>query len=291
MRGFLMGGKMRNVFGEKIPTLPSEIIEYSPLKPCGAKILIAFSGGNDSRVMAHVIRSLGLPYELELVAIETKLGMDGWKQSVIDYSEWIGIPVSFWVGEGRDYYGSYVEAYGWPGNAEHSKIQNRLKGRAYRKMMLANRTGTEGQMKKRGESVWILSGIRKYESQKRMLLKSPYSYREGAQFINPLFYWLNSDIEKYLQQHNIPPAPGKQWDCKCGATVKNAAAEWEEIEEKAPCLRRYLESLDNPMPWEWGEFDSNTSKTLKQIDAGQMWFDDGTIESFPTCINCVRDLV
>lgn len=282
---------MKNLLNETIPTIPEEIIDNAPCKPAGGKVLVAFSGGNDSRVMAHVIKSLDLPYILELAAIETKLSMDGWKQSVLDYSEWIGIPVSFWTGEGRDYYGPYVEAYGWPGNAEHSKVQNRLKGRAYRKMMMENRTGTEGEMKAQGESVWILSGIRKYESQKRMMLKSPYSYREGIQFINPLFYWLNSDIDDYLKLRSIPPAPGKQWDCKCGATVKNAAAEWAEIEEKAPCLRHYLESLHNPMPWQWGEFDSSTSKALKQIDAGQLWFDDGTIESFPTCINCVRDLV
>lgn len=281
---------MKNLLGEIVPETPSEIIKHSPLKPAGSKVLIAFSGGNDSRAMAHVIKNLNLPYKLELAAIETKIGMDGWKQSVIDFSEWIGLPISFWTGEGREYYTPYVETYGWPGSAEHSKIQNRLKGRAYRKMMMENRNGTEGEMKARGESVWILSGIRKYESQKRMTLKSPYSYREGIQFINPLFYWLNSDVDNYLNQYSVPLAPGKQWDCKCGATVKNASEEWEDIKTNAPCLQAYLESLDNHMPWGWGEFDNSAHKALQQAEAGQLWLDDGSIESFPTCITCARDL-
>ena len=283
---------MKNLLGETIPTTPEAIIKNAPLQPCGDTVLLAFSGGNDSRVLAHVIKPLiGDAYRLELAAIKTGLQMDGWKQSVLDFAEWISLPVSFWSGEGREYYGRYVEQHGWPGNAQHSQIQNRLKGRAYRQMMYHFRSGTEGEMKERGEAVWILSGIRKFESRKRQLLKSPYSYREGVQFINPLFYWTNSRALNYVIDHDIPEAPGTQWDCKCGATVKDSAVEWSDIKRNAPCLREYLESLDSPMPWLWGEFDKAAHATIQQVSGGQMWLDDGSLESFPTCVTCVRDLL
>ena len=159
--------------------------------------------------------------------------------------------------------------------------------------MLAYRSDTAGKMKAENKAVWILSGIRKFESRKRQLLKSPYSYREGVQFINPLFYWTNAQVIDYMIDHNIPEAPGVQWDCKCGATVKVATAEWQDIKKNAPCLQKYLESLENPMPWDWGKFDISAHKTQKQIESGQMrlWDDDGSLESFPTCVTCIRDLL
>lgn len=286
---------MKNLFDEKIPTAPIEIIESAPLKPCGNTVILAFSGGNDSRALAHVMKPIfaELPYKLELAAIDTGLAMDGWKDSVLEYAEWIELPVSFWTGEGRGYFEPYVTEFGWPGNSEHSKIQNRLKGRAYRKMMLEHRSDTAGKMKKKGVAVWILSGIRKFESRKRQLLKNPYSYREGAQFINPLFFWTNAQVIDYMIDHSIPEAPGPQWDCKCGSTVKDAIAEWRDIEKNAPCLRAYLESIKNPMPWAWGSFDSAAHKAQKQVENGQMglWEDDGSLESYPVCVTCVRDLM
>lgn len=285
---------MKNLFGETIPTTPSEILNNAPLQPCSENgVLLAFSGGNDSRVLAHVVKSWfeKSPYKLELAAIDTGLAMDGWRQSVIDFSKWLVLPVSFWTGEGKEYYTDLVNQRGWPGNVAHSEVQNHLKGRAYRKMVYDRRADTETPSKAAGVAVWVLSGIRKYESQKRMLLKSPYSYREGAQFINPLFYWTNADVIDYMIDNDIPEAPGKQWDCKCGATVKNADAEWKDIEANAPCLRRYLESLDSQKPWGWGKFDKSAHASAKQAEAGQMWLDDGSIESFPTCINCWRNLV
>lgn len=285
-----------NLFNEQTPSTPKEIIESAPNKPANNVVLLAFSGGNDSRTLAHVMKPIfaDLPYRLELAAIETGLQMDGWKRSILDFAAWIDLPVSFWTGEGRDYYEPYVSGFGWPGNGEHSKIQNRLKGRAYRKMMLQHRSGTEKKMKTRREAVWILSGIRKFESRKRQLLKSPYSYREGVQFINPLFYWTNAQVIDYMIDNQIPESPGTQWDCKCGCTVKNRDSEWADIEKNAPCLRDYLLSLENknPAPWAWASFNSAAHKAIEQIAAGQesMFDDDGSLESFPTCVSCVRDI-
>jgi 3'-phosphoadenosine 5'-phosphosulfate sulfotransferase (PAPS reductase)/FAD synthetase len=283
---------MHNLFGEFIPQTVEEILQHAPLAPCRpTAVLIAFSGGNDSRVMAHRCKSwlLDAGYLPRLAAIRTGLQMDGWEQSVRDYAEWLGLPVEFYEGEGRVYYTRYVEQYGFPGSAVHGQIQNRLKGRAYRKMVLAHRTATEKQMSVDGAAVWILSGIRKDESRKRQLLTSPYSAREGAQFINPLFYWSNAQVADYLNAHDIPHAPGKQWDCKCGATVKSRPAELADMERNGAGVCNYLQSLHNPKSWQWGEFDATRHSMDEQVAAGQMWLDDGSLENYPTCINCVRD--
>lgn len=284
---------MKNLLGEFIPTTPEEILENAPYAPCSPDaVLLAFSTGNDSRTLAHVVKPWfdKSPYNLELAAIDTELGMDRWKASVREFANWIGLPVSFWKGEGREFYTDLVENRGFPGNATHSEVQNHLKGRAFRKMAYARRTDTEAPMKAAGVSVWILSGVRKFESRKRRLLKSPYSYREGTQFINPLFYWTNSQVHDYMDEHNIPLAPGKQWDCRCGCTAEDPAAEWREMEQKSPRLCGYLMSLHNPEPWPWASFDKSTHAARKQQEAGQASFvDDGSIESYPVCIDCWRD--
>jgi len=279
----------QDLFGNRQPTTVREILAAAPYKPCNNHALLAFSGGNDSRAMAHVVKSLGLPITLELSAIRTGLQMDGWEDSIRAFADWIDLPVSFWEGEGRGYYSGYVEQYGFPGSPVHGQIQTRLKGRAYYKMFMARRTDTETKMAQQGEAVWILSGIRQSESKKRQLLKTPYSHREGALFINPLFYWSNAQVADYLTGNNIPLAPGKQWDCKCGATVKHRSEEIADIENNAPCLREYLQGLNNPAPWAWGQFDSSAHSVEKQLQAGQQWLDDGSMASYPTCINCVRD--
>lgn len=283
---------MEDLFKNRVPTTPAEIIEDLPLKPAAPNsLLLAFSGGNDSRTLAHVMKPIfaDSSYDLELAAIDTGLSMDGWKESIESFASWIGLPVSFWKGEGRDYYRGFVQKHGWPGPAVHSEIQNRLKGRAYRAMMMDRRVDTEVKSKEMGVAVVILSGVRKQESRKRQLLKSPYNYREGVQFANPLFYWSNAQVYDYMAEHDIPLAPGIQWDCKCGSTVKDASAEWIDMLRNAPELVGFLQSLEVPFSWEWGRFDKAAHFINSQIEAGQQWLDDGSIEAFPTCVSCWRD--
>ena len=283
---------MKNLFGKAIPTTPTEILDNVPVKPCSeAAVLLAFSGGNDSRALAHVAKSYfaDTPYRLELAAIDTELSKDGWHEAVKDFAQWVDLPVTFWKGEGFTYYKKFVEANGFPGNAMHSQIQNRLKGRAFRKMVRDRRCGTEKSMLNAGLGVWILSGIRKFESQKRRLLTSPYSWREGGQFINPLFYWQNHEVIDYMIDYDVPFAPIKQMDCGCGATVKDRNAEWNEIQRHCPKLHKKLTGIKNPTAWGWGEFDPALSTIINQVTGGQMWLDDGSIESYPVCIGCERD--
>jgi 3'-phosphoadenosine 5'-phosphosulfate sulfotransferase (PAPS reductase)/FAD synthetase len=281
-----------NLFGEVVPMTPVEILEHAPTKPCReTAVLLAFSGGNDSRTLAHVVKPWfeNSPYRLELAAIDTELSKDGWHDEVRAFADFIDLPLKFWKGEGFAYYKQFVEEKGFPGNAKHGEVQNRLKGRAFRKMIYARRSDTEGKMKGNGVGVWILSGVRKYESKKRMLLKSPYSWREGAQFINPLFNWQNHQVLDYMIEHDIPFAPMIQMDCGCGATVKDPDHEWAEIEQKCPKLCSKIQGISNPMPWDWGKFDPKLHAILSRTDQSQMWFDDGTIESYPVCLGCERD--
>lgn len=281
--GFLIMSKT-NLLGETIPTQANEILDNAPDTPNSkTAVLLAFSGGNDSRTLAHVVKPWfdNSPYNLELAAIDTELSENGWKESIIDFAKWIGVPVTFWKGEGREYYRQYVELHGWPGNAMHSQIQNRLKGRAFRKMVMARR----GEV---GGCVWILSGIRKAESRKRQRLTSPYSYRENGLFINPLFYWSNAQVIDYMINNNIPESPFTQGDCKCGCTAKDAKSEWQNIEKNSPELMDFLLSLDNLCPWSWGNFDKAAHAITKQLDAGQQWLDSGGLEDFPVCADCWR---
>lgn len=276
---------MNTLFNEYLPVSVAEILQHAPELPNNKNaVLLAFSGGNDSRVLAHVVKSWfeNSPYNLELAAIDTGLSEAGWRESVTDFAEWVGFPVSFWEGEGREYYSHYVENHGFPGNAMHRQIQTRLKGRAFYKMVMARR----GEV---GGCVWILSGIRKNESKKRQRLTSPYSKREGGLFINPLFYWTNAQVIDYMIDNGIPSSPYKQGDCKCGCTTPNADNEWANIKSHSPELYEFLTGLDNPCPWAWGKFDKAAHAVGKQLEAGQMWLDNGSLEDFPICRDCWRN--
>ena len=285
---------MLNLFGDDTTKTPEQIFTEAPALPCTATILLAFSGGNDSRCLAHVTKKLftNSPFRIELAAIDTQLGMDGWRESVLDFAKWIDLPVTFWGGEGRKFYSEWVEKNGWPGNVHHSIVQNRLKGRAYDKMYKAGRTATPAVMRRDGVAVWILSGIRKYESQKRQRLVSPYSWREGALFINPLFYWHNEDVIDYMIANDVPFSPFTQGDCKCGATVKNPTQELADMQKNAPELSGFLESLRPNCAWKWGQFDRGAFDAAKAKAAGQgdLWQDDGSVSNFPSCINCTAAL-
>jgi 3'-phosphoadenosine 5'-phosphosulfate sulfotransferase (PAPS reductase)/FAD synthetase len=283
--------KQKNLFGEVVPTTPFEILDYAPLKPCANDaVLLAFSGGNDSRALAIAVKDWfeNKSYNLELAAIDTGLAMDGWRDSVQKFADWIGLPLSFWEGEGRKFYKYFVEKFGWPGPAQHFTIQVRLKGRAFKKMHFDRRSAMPAEMKLNNQAIWILSGVRKFESRKRQLLNSPYNEREGCLFISPLFYWTNAQVIDFLIENDAPLAPGKQWDCKCGATVKVPAAEEADIKNNAPELSQFFADIKIPPKcnWEWGRYKNSSSNP--QLGAG-LFPDDGRLESFPFCAGCWRD--
>lgn len=241
-------------------------------------VLILFSGGNDSRAMAHVVKPIleSLGMGVELAAIDTGLGVDGWRDSIVSYSEWLGVNVSFWSGEGRGFYSSYVARNGFPSSPQHGLVQNRLKGRAMEKMVRDRRGG--GKVSR----VWLLSGIRQLESRKRMGLISPFSRRGNGQFINPLFYWSNSKVADYLNENNIPLSAYNQGDCKCGATVRSAKAEMSDIRDNNPCLFSYLSSLGNVE--EWG-------KPLSRRGVGNnKGVSSGKVSDYNLCVSCVSSL-
>lgn len=48
---------MKDLFGNVTPTTPAEILANAPEEPCAENaVLLAFSGGNDSRTLAHVVK-------------------------------------------------------------------------------------------------------------------------------------------------------------------------------------------------------------------------------------------
>ena len=280
------GETMKNLFNQHIPATVFEILEQAHLdnKPARPIARVLFSGGNDSRVLAHVVKpwfaERGI--ELRLAAVDTELSVEGWRESVQDYADLIGLEVDFWKGEGRGYYTKFVQSNGFPGNVKHGQVQTRLKGRAFEAMVRQEQAIQRGR-------VWLLSGIRKSESARREKLTSPYSRRGNGVFMNPLFYWPNHAIVDYLIDNNLPESPFKQGDCKCGATVHPdmVGHEWESMGDE---LRDYLSSLNNPMPWGWACYDKAARGVMKQMEAGaSQLFDDGSIASFPVCVNCWRD--
>ena len=271
-----------DLFGDSTPETDDEILAGIGDLSLSPVVLVAFSGGNDSRALAIVAKTWAQRHgiDLRLAAIRTGLQMDGWESSVLAFARLAGLPVEFYTGQGRAYYTEFVEQFGWPGNAKHSQIQTRLKGRAFRRMK-----------KHYGTGLVVLSGIRKAESIRRSRLVSPYSTREGGRFVNPLFNWPDSRVYDCLDANGLPYAPGRQWDCKCGATAEDPAGEWAEIERVAPELHGYLCSLQNPAPWQWGQYNPKTHLVVRQLDAGQMsmFDDDGSLEAFPVCVACWRD--
>lgn len=233
-----------------------------------AGVVVLYSGGNDSTVLAHLVRR-----DVDYAAhINTGIGIEETRQFVRDTCAAWDLPL---IEEHGESYRDLVIAHGFPGPAHHFKMYQRLKERGLRKV--------RKRLVKHPyrERVLFIAGRRRDESERRKAV--PEHERTGSiVWASPLANWTDQDMALYRKYvPNVPRNPVSDHlhmsgECLCGAFAK--PNELEEIRFFYPNVAAEIEALQDEVReaghpeerarWGWGAYRARKAK--KQAKAGPL---------------------
>ena len=119
----------------------------------------------------------------------------------------------------------------------------------------------------------LLSGLRKMESRVRMGYTREVNKENSKVWVNPIFYFSDSDVREYMSKNGIPKNPVKEKICISGECLCGAFAgkeEWAEIKLNYPKVAAEIERLHeiakmngHPWPWSMGPTEWRKNETGK----------------------------
>jgi 3'-phosphoadenosine 5'-phosphosulfate sulfotransferase (PAPS reductase)/FAD synthetase len=246
-----------------------------------AGLVIMFSGGNDSTVLAHLFRERATHVGMA----NTGIGIEATREYVRHTAVSWGIPViekhpepgygyrELVLGQCRAKTGRNKGAVLWPGGfpgpAAHAMMYQRLKERAFeaiRRDLVRN---------PRVQRVVFLGGRRATESGRRATLafRSPIERKGSTVWVAPLINWTPTDMNTYRRLYpDVPRNPVSDLihmsgECLCGAFADEN--ELEEIGIWFPDVAAEIRALETEVVasgvapskmcrWGWG-FDKGRS--------------------------------
>ena len=197
-----------------------------------------FSGGKDSMTVAHKLSEMG---KLEsILYIKTNIGLSVTTDFVEDICQEYGWHLEIREPAPKFIYADYVLQYGFPGPGFHKQIMGRLKYSTMRRFAFS-------VDKKRH---CLISGVRKFESQRRMgNYKHPILNDGLLWFGSPIFYLSSEETYRYVHENNLKISPAynlglsTSGECMCGSfAVKGEKMTIKEIDPK---LAEYIEWLED----------------------------------------------
>lgn len=198
-------------------------------------IVVMFSGGNDSTVLAHLMRERATHF----AHCNTTIGIEQTRQFVRDRAaEWNRPLIEVTPPPGSTYR-EMVVAHGFPGPASHWVMFRHLKERGMREVR------RQFIDRPRAQRVIFLSGIRRAESSRRS--ERDDFHREGSIiWVSPLIHWTNAEMASYRAAFNVPRNEvadliHMSGECLCGAFAKKN--EIDEIGFFFPEVRSEIEAL------------------------------------------------
>lgn len=169
------------------------------------RILLLFSGGNDSTLLAHVMRER----VDTVVHVNTGIGIPATRQYVKDVAGAWGLPYleakppdsyrDLVLGRVKARTGSNVGKIVWrgfPGPAAHFLMYNRLKQRALERV----RRDIVGPRGKSGQIVY-LAGMRWSESDRRFRNAEEIDHDGAIIWCSPIVHWTDGHIREYKERH------------------------------------------------------------------------------------------
>lgn len=247
-------------------------------------IYLALSGGNDSRCTTDVALPLlaNNPRFRGAALVDTGIALPEAHESVREFAASVGVPLL--IERTPERYEEAVLDHGFPGPAQHGMMYVRLKERAIRQITANAKDGHD-----RRARVMFVSGVRKYESKRRVALTQPVQ-RDGARvWVNPLFWWTTPERNAYQMAQGIPRNPiseiicGSSGDCLCGAMADpDGEKEMASLEMWFPAMARRLRELERQAravgAWaKWGH--KPPPKPKEETDSGPDLF-------MPMCSGC-----
>lgn len=194
-----------------------------------AGIVTMFSGGDDSTVLAHIMRERTDYFG----HANTGIGIEATREFVRKTcAEW-GVPLIERSPLPHRSYEAYVRSQGFPGPGRHDFVFNRIKGSPFEQI-----AATLVQNPYR-ERVLFVAGRRFFESSRRISRKIPLSERKySTVWVSPLRGWTTADLQTYRRRfpdvpHNQVAADiGMSGECLCGAFAH--PGELDQLRSYAP---------------------------------------------------------
>lgn len=257
-----------------------------------AATCILFSGGNDSTILAHLMRG----HATHAVHANTTIGIEETRQYVRDTCALWDLPLveetppntyrDLVLGNVRTKTGEAVWPGGFPGPGAHGLMYQRLKERALDKARHAL-----GVANSRTKAAVFLAGRRRQESDRRADV--PLHEPDGSViWCSPLAMWTKPDMNTYrLVYPDTPSNPVAEklhmsGECLCGAFAH--PGELEEIRYWFPEVAAEIDELEAkarargiPEPFcTWGHGQgkpSGSGRLCSSCDARQAAFDFGGV--------------
>ncbi len=193
-----------------------------------AGVVTLYSGGNDSTVLAHLMRQ----HSTHHGHANTGIGIERTRQFVRETSAAWGIPLLERCAPlEADSYRTLVLERGFPGPGQHFKMFQRLKERALRE--IRRLLVTNG----RQQRVLFVAGRRRSESARRSTIVE-LERVDSVVWVSPLADWTKLDLNTYrlMAARRGDPVPVNEvtnlahmsGECLCGAFAKRG--ELEELE-------------------------------------------------------------
>lgn len=235
-----------------------------------AATVVLFSGGNDSTVLAHLMRGRAT----HAAHANTTIGLEPTREFVRQTCAAWALPLlEFSPPRTCDHYENLVLEHGFPGPGHHFKMYQRLKERALeevRRQLVHNPYR---------ERVIFLAGRRRTESARRVSI--PAVERRGSTvWVSPLVNWTTFDLSTYrLVEGDVPVNDVTKLihmsgECLCGSFAR--PGEREELAFWFPDFETHLQNLERRVAgvagipghrriWGWGatvrEPDTRRAKT------------------------------
>lgn len=195
---------------------------------------VLFSGGNDSTVLAHLMRG-SVDYA---VHANTTIGIEETRQFVRDTCAGWGMELI--ERTAPQSYRDLVLERGFPGPGMHYKMYQRLKERAL------DQVRSELITNNRRERVLFIAGRRRSESKRRQTIPL-YEVDGSAIWCSPLAMWTKLDLNTYrLMQGDVPVNEVSEklhmsGECLCGAFAH--PGELEELRFWYPDVAAEIDQL------------------------------------------------
>lgn len=223
--------------------------------------VILFSGGNDSTVLAHLMRGMAT----HAAHADTTVGIEATRQFVRDTCQTWGLPLIEKTPP-RSYEDLVLNVWGgFPGPSGHGRAFSRLKERALR------RVRKELVTDPRTQRVLFIAGRRRLESARRSTIVE--HERQGSTiWASPLANWSSDDMRIYRALN--PDAPrnpvaarlGMSGECLCGAFAE--PGELDRIRDLDPDCAAWIDRLEQRAlaaghdpercRWGWGAYRLDT---------------------------------
>lgn len=197
-------------------------------------IVVLFSGGNDSTVLAHLMRERATHY----AHANTGIGVEATRQFVRDTVAGWGKPLLERSGES---YRDLVLGYGFPGPAHHWKMYVRLKERAL------DQVRRELVLNGCRQRVLYLAGMRRSESRRRSANVQRHHRNRSIMWASPIVEWTAELLGEYRERFEVPHNEvtdhlHMSGECLCGAYAK--PGELDMIGLFYPEVREQIEALE-----------------------------------------------